>query len=53
MRELDLIFDREMSEFAISYLTRRADLTIDVRVVEIVKSSLFVFVLIVIRDIYD
>ena len=42
-----------MSEFAISCLTRRIDLTIDVKVVEIVKSSLFVFALIVTSDIYN
>ena len=42
-----------MSKFAISYLTRRTDLTINVRVVEIVKSSLFVFALIVTSDIYN
>ena len=42
-----------MSEFAISCLTRRAGLTIGVRVVEIVKSSLFAFALIVTSDIHD
>ena len=42
-----------MSKFAISCLTRRVDLTIDVKVVEVVKSSLFVFALIVASDIYD
>ena len=53
MRELDLAFDRRMSEFAISYLTRRTGLTINIRVAEIVESSLFVFALIVTSDIYD
>ena len=42
-----------MSKFATSYLTREIDLTINIRVVEIVKSSLFVFVLIVTSDIYN
>ena len=37
----------------ISYLTQRADLTIDVKVVKIIKSSLFVFALIVASDIHD
>ena len=42
-----------MSEFAISCLTRKVDLTINVRVVEVVESSLFVFALIVANDIYN
>ena len=42
-----------MSKFAISCLTRRADLTIDIKVVEIIKSSLFAFALIVTNDIYN
>ena len=42
-----------MSKFAISCLTRKADLTIDIRVVEIIESSLFVFALIVTSDIYN
>ena len=42
-----------MSEFVISYLTRRVDLTIDIRVARVVESSLFAFALIVANDIYN
>ena len=53
MRKLDSAFNREISEFAISCLTRKTDLTIDVRVAEIIKSSLFIFALTVTSDIYN
>ena len=42
-----------MSEFATSYLTRRIGLTINIRVARVIKSSLFVFALIVTNDIYN
>ena len=42
-----------MSKFAISYLTRKIDFTINVKIVEIIKSNLFIFALIVTNDIYD